>query len=52
LKSVLYKPFRVDQLLDEVEKAVNHNQHGAVIVNQGDAAGSTAPAPTQSSTAP
>jgi len=50
LKSVLYKPFRVDQLLDEVEKAVNHL--GAVIVNQGDAAGSTAPAPTQQSTAP
>ncbi len=42
LKSVLYKPFRVDQLLDEVEKAVN--QHGAVIVNQGEAAGTTAPA--------
>ena len=41
LKSVLYKPFRVDQLLDEVEKAVN--QHGAVIVNQGEAAGTTAP---------
>lgn len=50
LKSVLYKPFRVDQLLDEVEKAVNH--HGAVIVNQGDSAGSTAPAQTRSSTAP
>jgi DNA-binding NtrC family response regulator len=50
LKSVLYKPFRVDQLLDEVEKAVNHL--GAVIVNQGDAAGTTAPAPTQQSTAP
>jgi CheY-like chemotaxis protein/PAS domain-containing protein len=45
LRSVLYKPFRVEQLLDEVEKAVNH--HGAVIVNQGDAAGTTAPAPTQ-----
>lgn len=45
LKSVLYKPFRVDQLLDEVEKAVN--QVGAVIVNQGEAAGSTAPAATQ-----
>jgi two-component system, sensor histidine kinase SagS len=43
LKSVLYKPFRVDQLLDEVEKAVNTNQHGAVIVNQGEAAGTTAP---------
>lgn len=41
LKSVLYKPFRVDQLLDEVEKAVN--QIGAVIVNQGEAAGTTAP---------
>ena len=27
LKSVLYKPFRIDQLLDEVEK--NVNQHGA-----------------------
>jgi len=50
LKSVLYKPFRVDQLLDEVEKAVI--QHGAVIVNQGDSAGTTAPSPTQSSTAP
>ncbi len=50
LKSVLYKPFRVDQLLDEVEK--NINQHGAVIVNQGDAAGTTVPAPTRSSTAP
>src|SRR4029077_3043113 len=50
LKSVLYKPFRVDQLLDEIEK--NVNQHGAVIVNKGDAAGTTAPAPTQSSTAP
>jgi len=50
LKSVLYKPFRIDQLLDEVEKAVN--QHGAVIVNQGDAAGSTAPAPGRSQTAP
>jgi CheY-like chemotaxis protein/PAS domain-containing protein len=45
LKSVLYKPFRVDQLIDEVEKAVN--QVGAVIVNQGEAAGSTAPAATQ-----
>jgi CheY-like chemotaxis protein/PAS domain-containing protein len=50
LKSVLYKPFRVDQLLDEVEK--NVNQHGAVIINQGDSAGSTAPSPTRSSTAP
>ncbi|MGE5194531.1 MAG: response regulator, partial [Deltaproteobacteria bacterium] len=50
LKSVLYKPFRVDQLLDEVEK--NVNSHGAVIVNQGDSAGSTAPAPSRSSTAP
>jgi DNA-binding NtrC family response regulator len=50
LKAVLYKPFRVDQLLDEVEKAVSHL--GAVIVNQGDAAGTTAPAPTQTSTAP
>jgi len=49
LKSVLFKPFRVEQLLDEVEKAVN--QHGAVIVNQGEAAGTTAPAPTQQSTA-
>ena len=47
---MLYKPFRVDQLLDEVEK--NVNSHGAVIVNQGDAAGTTAPAPTPSSTAP
>jgi CheY-like chemotaxis protein/PAS domain-containing protein len=45
LKSVLYKPFRVDQLLDEVENAVN--QVGAVIVNQGEAAGTTAPAATQ-----
>ena len=42
LKSVLYKPFRVDQLLDEVEKAVNHQ--GAVIVNQGESAGTTVPA--------
>ena len=42
LKSVLYKPFRVDQLLDEVETAVNHQ--GAVIVNQGEAAGTTVPA--------
>jgi CheY-like chemotaxis protein len=50
LKAVLYKPFRVEQLLDEVEKAVNHL--GAVIVNQGDTAGTTAPAPTQQSTAP
>jgi CheY-like chemotaxis protein len=50
LKSVLYKPFRVDQLLDEVEK--NIICHGAVIVNQGDSAGSTAPAPSRSSTAP
>jgi CheY-like chemotaxis protein/PAS domain-containing protein len=50
LKSVLYKPFRVDQLLDEVEK--NVNCHGAVIVNQGDSAGTTAPSPTRSSTAP
>jgi CheY-like chemotaxis protein len=50
LKSVLYKPFRLDQLLDEVEKAVTHL--GAVIVNQGDAAGTTAPVPTQQSTAP
>src|SRR5262245_2200049 len=50
LKSVLYKPFRVDQLLDEVEK--NVNQHGAVIINQGDSAGTTAPSPTRSSTAP
>jgi DNA-binding NtrC family response regulator len=50
LKSVLYKPFRVDQLLDEVEK--NVNQHGAVIVNQGDSAGMTVPSPTRSSTAP
>jgi len=50
LKSVLYKPFRVDQLLDEVEK--NINSHGAVIVNQGDSAGTTAPATTPSSTAP
>jgi CheY-like chemotaxis protein/PAS domain-containing protein len=50
LKSVLYKPFRVDQLLDEVEK--NVNQHGAVIVNQGDSAGTTVPSPTRSSTAP
>lgn len=41
LKSVLYKPFRVDQLLDEVELAVTTNQHGAVIVNQGEAAGQT-----------
>lgn len=41
LKAVLYKPFRVDQLLDEVENAVNH--YGAVIVNQGEAAGTTAP---------
>jgi DNA-binding NtrC family response regulator len=49
LKSVLFKPFRVEQLLDEVEKAVN--QHGAVIVNQGEAAGTTVPAPTQQSTA-
>ncbi|MGQ0636422.1 MAG: response regulator [Planctomycetaceae bacterium] len=46
LKSVLYKPFRVDQLLDEVEKAVTLHQHGAVIVNQGQEAGKTvAPAP-------
>jgi DNA-binding NtrC family response regulator len=50
LKSVLYKPFRIDQLLDEVEK--NVNQHGAFIVNQGDSAGTTAPAASQSSTAP
>jgi CheY-like chemotaxis protein/GAF domain-containing protein len=50
LKSVLYKPFRIDQLLDEIEK--NVTQHGAVIVNQGDSAGTTAPAPTRSSTAP
>jgi CheY-like chemotaxis protein len=50
LKSVLYKPFRVDQLLDEVEK--NIICHGAVIVNQGDSAGSTAPAASRSSTAP
>jgi two-component system, sensor histidine kinase SagS len=48
LKSVLYKPFRVDQLLDEVEKAVT--QHGAVIVNQGDAAGTTVPAGQQTAT--
>jgi len=49
LKSVLYKPFRVDQLLDEVERAVT--QHGAVIVNQGESAGSTAAqaTPNQSS---
>jgi two-component system, sensor histidine kinase SagS len=39
LKSVLYKPFRVDQLLDEVEKAVC--QHGAAIANQDPAAGTT-----------
>ena len=32
------------------KRAVNH--HGAVIVNQGDAAGTTAPAPSPSSTAP
>ena len=50
LKSVLYKPFRVDQLLDEIEK--NVNSHGAVIVNQGDAAGTTAPTPAPSSAAP
>ncbi len=50
LKSVLYKPFRIDQLLDEVEK--NVNQHGAFIVNQGDSAGTTVPASSQSSTAP
>lgn len=43
LKSVLYKPFRTEQLLDEVEK--NLVQHGAVIANQDDAAGSTAKAP-------
>jgi two-component system, sensor histidine kinase SagS len=43
LKSVLYKPFRTEQLLDEVEK--NLVQHGAVIANQGEQAGSTAKAP-------
>lgn len=43
LKSVLYKPFRTEQLLDEVEK--NLIQHGAVISNQGEAAGSTVKAP-------
>jgi CheY-like chemotaxis protein/PAS domain-containing protein len=50
LKSVLYKPFRVEQLLDEVEKSVN--PHGAAIVNQGDSAGTTAAAPTSQSAAP
>jgi CheY-like chemotaxis protein len=50
LKSVLYKPFRVEQLLDEVEKTVN--PHGAAIVNQGDTAGTTAPAPTSQSAGP
>ncbi len=43
LKAVLYKPFRVDQLLDEVEKAVS--QPGAVVSNAGEAAGSTAQTP-------
>lgn len=40
LKAVLYKPFRVDQLLDEVEKAVS--QCGAAIKNAGEIAGKTA----------
>lgn len=40
LKAVLYKPFRVDQLLDEVEKAVS--QPGAVVTNAGEAAGTSA----------
>lgn len=40
LTVVLYKPFRVDQLLDEVEKAVS--QPGAVVTNAGETAGSTA----------
>lgn len=48
-KAVLYKPFRVEQLLDEVEKAVT--QHGAVIVNQGESAGTTVP-PAQQPLAP
>lgn len=40
MKSVLYKPFREEMLLDEVEKAATH--YGAVIVNQGESAGTTA----------
>lgn len=40
LKAVLYKPFRVDQLLDEVEKAVS--QPGAIVTNAGEAAGTSA----------
>ncbi|RPI89125.1 MAG: response regulator [Planctomycetaceae bacterium] len=43
MKSVLYKPFREEMLLDEVEKAATH--YGAVIVNQGEAAGTTAADP-------
>ena len=39
LKSVLYKPFRVDMMLDELEK--NLYPHGAAIVNQGETAGMT-----------
>lgn len=42
LKSVLYKPFRVDQLLDEVEKAVS--VEGAAVTNAGESAGTTAEA--------
>lgn len=39
LKSVLYKPFRVDQLLDAVEQAVC--ERGAKVQNAGDMAGTT-----------
>lgn len=51
LKVVLYKPFRVDQLLDEVEKAVCTPGSGAVITNSGETAGTTV-APAQQHLAP
>jgi two-component system, sensor histidine kinase SagS len=50
LKSVLFKPFRVEQLLDEVEK--NLNPLGATIVNQGETAGTTVTPPATHTTAP